>query len=103
MVGGELDFGVLRCGERLVWVGTASCPELGSSNWEVKDTVDVGDVVIKTESEIAVEGVVIDGVVYAGVIYSGVAGMANGSKDDASTSNGLNAAERSRIDSGSST
>ena len=70
MVGGELDFGVLRCGERLVWVRTVSCLELESSTWEVKDTVDVGDVVTKTESEMAVEGVVVNGVVYAGVIYS---------------------------------
>ena len=64
-----MDSGVLRCGERLVWAGTVSCLELGSSNWEVKDTVDVGDAVIKTESEIAVESVVVDGDVYAGVIY----------------------------------
>jgi len=86
-----------------VWVGAASFLGLGSSNREVKDTVEAGDVVIKTESEIAVDGVVIDGVVYAGIIYSGVAGMANGSKDDASPSSGLNATERSCIDSESST
>ena len=83
-----------------MWVGTVSCLELESSTWEVKDAVDVGGVVIKTESEIAVDGVVIDGV---GVIYSGVAGMANGSKDDASPSNGLNATEGSCMDSRSST
>ena len=52
-----------------MWVGTVSCLELGSSNWEVKDTVDVGDAVIKTESEITVEDVV-NGFVYAGGIYS---------------------------------
>lgn len=86
-----------------MWVGTVSCLELGSSNWEVKDTVDVGDVVIKTGSEIAVDGVAIDGFVYAGIIYSGVAGMVNGSKDDAPPSNGPNATERSCIDSESFT
>ena len=52
-----------------MWAGIVSCLELGSSNWEAKDTVDVGDAVIKTESEIAVESVVVDGDVYAGVIY----------------------------------
>lgn len=82
-----------------MWVRTVSCLELESSNREVKDTVDVGDVVIKTGSETAVDGVVIGGVVYAGVIYSGVAGMV---KDDASPSNGLNATGRSCIDSESS-
>ena len=98
-----MDSSVLRCGERLVWARTVSCPELGSSNREVKDTVEAGDVVIKTEFEIAVDGVMIDGVVYGGVIYSGVAEMANGSKDDASPSSGLNPTERPCIDSGSST
>ena len=53
-----------------MWAGTVSCLELGSSNWKVKDTVDVGDAVIKTESEITVEDVVVNGVAYAGVIYS---------------------------------
>lgn len=86
-----------------MWVGTVSCLELRSPNWEVKDTVDVGEVVIKTGLETAVDGVVVDGAVYAGVIYSGVAGMVNGNKDDASPSNGLNATGRSCMDSESST
>ena len=86
-----------------MWARTVSCTELGSSNREVKDAVEAGDVVIGTELEIAVDGVIIDGVVHAGIIYSGVAETVNGSKDDASLSSGLNATDRSCIDSGSST
>lgn len=101
--GGGSCFGAFGCGEWLRCVTRVSFRELAFSSWAVKDTVEVGDVVVKTESDTAANGVlieevliggvliggvliigvVINGVVYvvgicSGVIYPGFAGMAKG-------------------------